>query len=43
MRKVICGMKSAEVGCGTVGNMRNAEWLTDRSITPPAALGIYCH
>jgi len=25
MRKVLCGMKSAEVGCGTVGNMRNAE------------------
>jgi len=25
MRKVICGMKSAEVGCGTVGNTRNAE------------------
>jgi len=25
MRKVICGMNSAEVGCGTVGNMRNAE------------------
>jgi len=24
-RKVICRMKSAEVGCGTVGNMRNAE------------------
>jgi len=23
MRKVIYGMKSAEVGCGTVGNMRN--------------------
>jgi len=25
IRKVICGTKSAEVGCGTVGNMRNAE------------------
>jgi len=25
MRKVICGTKSAEVGCGTVGNLRNAE------------------
>jgi len=25
MRKVICGIKSAEVGCGTVGNMQNAE------------------
>ena len=24
MRKVICGTKSAEVGCGTVGNLRNA-------------------
>ena len=23
MRKIICGMNSAEVGCGTVGNMRN--------------------
>jgi len=29
MRKVICGMKSAEVGCGTVGNMRN-DRPTDR-------------
>jgi len=29
MRKVICGMKSAEVGCGTVGNMRN-DWPSDR-------------
>jgi len=25
MRKVICGMNSAEICCGTVGNMRNAE------------------
>jgi len=43
MRKVICGMKFAEVGCGTVGNMQNAEWPIERSITPPAALSIYCH
>jgi len=29
MRKVICGMKSAEVGCGTLGNMR-IDRLSDR-------------
>jgi len=29
MQKVICGMNSVEVGCGTVGNMRN-DRLSDR-------------